>query len=147
MRETDSDKLAPAIDEKKLEIFPPGQDATKIIPNANMGCGLKITINIKVRRGRRINWEKAPAMAAFGFVRNWWKSLESIPRATPNMMKPKKKLSKNKLSGENAICIFSRDVEDSKVGCFYKERRNKKTASASRKRFWESITNQSKTTI
>jgi hypothetical protein len=72
----------------------------------------------------------------------------SMPRATPNMIKPKQKLSSTRLSSEKVIWMDSRDAEvvSNKEG-LCKESRNKKTASASWKRFRESITNQSKTTI
>jgi len=128
---TDRETLAPEMDEKKLEIFPPGQDATKIIPSAKAGWGLKARIKIKVSKGSKRNWEPTPAKTAFGFFFSWLKSAVFIPSATPNMIKPKHKLSSTRLSSENEMEIVLRDIVGSKVFDFYKERRKTKTASAS----------------
>jgi hypothetical protein len=59
------------------------------------------------------------------------KSAVFIPSATPNMIKPKHKLSSTRLSSENEMEIVLRDVVGSKVFDFYKERRKTKTASVS----------------
>ena len=48
----------------KLEMFPPGQAATRIIPKAMVGVmkRLKITIRTKVTAGRNINCEEKPRL-------------------------------------------------------------------------------------
>lgn len=51
VRLTANATFAFANEEIKLEIFPPGQAATKIIPNAMLGEGFKIKVKTKVKAG------------------------------------------------------------------------------------------------
>ncbi len=51
----------------KFETFPPGQAATKNIPNATEGGGFKILTNINVSEGRKKNWDIIPKPNDLGF--------------------------------------------------------------------------------
>lgn len=51
--------------EKKLDAFPPGQAATKIIPNAIPCGGDHIKINTMVKAGNKIYCENKPVAKAF----------------------------------------------------------------------------------
>ena len=52
---TDKAVLAFAIELMKLEMFPPGQEATKIIPRATVGVGLIKVTSKKVKNGNNRN--------------------------------------------------------------------------------------------
>lgn len=69
----------------KLEIFPPGQEATKIIPRAILGLGCKIRIRPKVKAGRIINCEVTPNREDLGLRHNLLKSDGLMSSATPNI--------------------------------------------------------------
>ena len=62
---TDSATLPLASNEKKLEAFPPGHGATRIIPSAIPGGGDKIKIRRTVKAGSKIYCEKIPVASAF----------------------------------------------------------------------------------
>lgn len=62
---TDKATLPLASCEKKLDAFPPGQAATKIIPNAIPCGGDHIKINTMVRAGNKIYCENKPVANAF----------------------------------------------------------------------------------
>ena len=51
--------------EKKLEAFPPGQAATRIIPSAIPSDGFRIRINTIVNAGSKMYCEKIPVNKAF----------------------------------------------------------------------------------
>ena len=55
VRLTDNAVFPLAIEAMKLEILPPGQAATNIIPKAKLGLSCTIKINRKVSAGRTIN--------------------------------------------------------------------------------------------
>ena len=69
----------------KLEMFPPGQAATIIIPNAILGCGLISITNKKVNNGNKINCDNMPIKINFGRCKRSLKSLMVIDKATPNI--------------------------------------------------------------
>lgn len=52
---TDKAELPFASDDRKFEMFPPGQDATSIIPSATDGVGLIIITNKNVMAGNTKN--------------------------------------------------------------------------------------------
>ncbi len=52
---------------KKFETFPPGQAATKNMPKAILGGGLRRVTNTHVRKGNTKNWETIPVTNPFGF--------------------------------------------------------------------------------
>jgi hypothetical protein len=62
---TDNATLPRASSEKKLEAFPPGQAATRIIPSAMPWGGDQIKINKMVRAGNTTYWENNPVANAF----------------------------------------------------------------------------------
>jgi hypothetical protein len=71
----------------KLDTFPPGQDATRIIPKAIIGemKSPHAIIRSKVRAGSRIIWHTIPVMIDFGFVKMSTNVEGLIPSATPNI--------------------------------------------------------------
>ena len=97
VRLTESATLPFAKEVIKLEILPPGQAATSIIPNAMLGVGSINTINIYVKNGRTINCENMPTNAGFGVLDSLLKSSTFSPSATPNIMMAKHKLRAHKL--------------------------------------------------
>src|SRR5690554_5064853 len=106
--ETESATFAPEIEDIKLEMFPPGQEATNIIPNANAGGGFKIQTRRNVKNGSNKNWEITPTEALLGRFTTSLKSLGFMPKAIPNMIKPKHILSKMRLSSENLTAMSGR---------------------------------------
>ena len=58
----------------KLDMFPPGQAATIIIPSAILALGSMIQINRKVSAGKMMNWDKIPSMEDFGSFKSLLKS-------------------------------------------------------------------------
>ena len=69
----------------KLEIFPPGQAATIIIPKAILGCGCMARINRKVSSGNKTNWDNIPTKTNFGCRSMCLKSSTVMESATPNI--------------------------------------------------------------
>ena len=86
-----------AIDDKKFEIFPPGQDATRIIPNARLGWGFTRRISKKGKKGNSINWDKIPINGDLELRNNNSKCSVFKSRATPNIMSPRIIFRNNKL--------------------------------------------------
>lgn len=70
VRVTESATFPPASNEKKLEAFPPGHAATKIIPSAMPGAGVIINIIRHVSAGNIIYCETKPVTKAFFEFRN-----------------------------------------------------------------------------
>ena len=89
VRDTESSVLPRESEVMKLEMFPPGQDATRIIPRAIIGDiqFLNVMVRRKVNAGRRIIWQIMPNNIDFGFVNTSTNVLGLIPRATPNITK------------------------------------------------------------
>ena len=86
VRLTDKAEFPFAICVIKLEIFPPGQAATKNIPKAILGLGLIAFTNKKVSAGNNMNCEKIPVKSIFGFLNKRLKSSVVMPSATPNII-------------------------------------------------------------
>lgn len=99
--ETESAILALETEEIKLETFPPGQAATRIIPKARAGWGLKSMTRSAVNAGNTMNCERVPIKTLLGFLLTCLKSRISIPKAMPNMIKPKQIFSNTRLLSEN----------------------------------------------
>jgi hypothetical protein len=70
----------------KLDTFPPGQAATKIIPRATLSVGFRKYTNTKVTAGKRINCDITPKIKALGFEIMALKLDISMPKAMPNIM-------------------------------------------------------------
>ena len=70
----------------KLEIFPPGQAATKIIPKATVAVRSKLITNKKVKTGKRINCVTNPVITDLGLLSTILKCEKLISRAMPNMI-------------------------------------------------------------
>ena len=87
--DTDSSVFPLDSDVMKLEMFPPGHDATRIIPNAIIGDiqFLNVIVRRNVSAGRRINWQIIPNMTDLGFLMMSMNVLGLMPKATPNMTK------------------------------------------------------------
>lgn len=100
VRLTDNAALAFAIELMKFEMFPPGHEATKIIPKATEGLGFNIKIKRKLRRGSNTNCETIPVTTDLGFLIMALNSSMRMSSATPNMIKAKAMLRKNKPEGE-----------------------------------------------
>jgi len=90
VRLTERATLALAKLEIKLEIFPPGHEATKSIPKATEGVinRPKASTARKVTAGSSRNWLDNPIMSNRGLLKMFLKFSQWIPRATPNMIKP-----------------------------------------------------------
>jgi len=75
----------------KLDILPPGQAATKIIPMATVGV-IKLLSDItkrKVINGNATTCEINPIIEDFGSLIRFVNSFGLIPKATPNIIKLK----------------------------------------------------------
>ena len=85
--EIDNSVLPFDSDEIKFEMFPPGHDATKIIPNAIIGVitGLKAKAMANVTAGRPTHCKKMPTITDLGFLKTSLNVCVLIPRATPNI--------------------------------------------------------------
>ena len=75
----------------KFEMLPPGQAATKIIPNATDGerIGRSAKQSKKVMHGNKKSCEHAPTTKLFGDLRTFLKSEKFICNAIPNITKAK----------------------------------------------------------
>ena len=82
---------------KKLDILPPGHDATNIIPSAIIGVirGFNITAIRNVIAGRANHCNKTPVMIDFGFLIISFNLWGLIPRATPNITNARMMFTKN----------------------------------------------------
>lgn len=85
--ETDSSELPLESDVMKLEMFPPGHDATRIIPRAIIGdIQFPIAmISSKVSAGRNTSWHTIPATIDLGFFMMSTNVEGLMPSATPNI--------------------------------------------------------------
>jgi hypothetical protein len=70
----------------KLEILPPGQAATSIIPKATVAVKLRDIISKKVSAGKRINWANTPVKKDLGRLSTSLKCERLMSRATPNII-------------------------------------------------------------
>ena len=118
---TDNATFPFASEEMKFEIFPPGHEATSIIPNAMVGVMrfLNTMIRMKVVSGRKKNWEKKPTIVALGFRATFLKCSGLISRATPNMIKARVRLSTNKLSWVKLRWMLSSTCRDSRIALYF----------------------------
>ena len=85
--ETDNSELPLQSEVMKLEMFPPGHAATRIIPSETIG--VRILLNVmqrtNVNAGRRISWQIIPMITDLGFLRMSINVFGLIPSATPNI--------------------------------------------------------------
>ena len=89
VRLTDSSILALERELMKLEMFPPGQEATRIMPSAMVQliqCP-KARASRKVSSGSRISWQQTPMIRDFGLLKTSANILGLMPSATPYMTK------------------------------------------------------------
>ena len=93
VRLTDRAVLALARCVMKLEMFPPGQAATSIMPNAILGEGSMIKTKTNVAAGSSRNCNSSPTSAALGAIKTFLKSSSLMSSAIPNMMMARHKLS------------------------------------------------------
>ena len=77
--------LAFPSEDMKLEMFPPGQAATRIIPRPIMGEIQPVSrmASRQVNAGSRISWHIAPRITDLGFLKTSMKIPGLIPSATP----------------------------------------------------------------
>ena len=110
VRLTDKATLPFEREEIKFEMFPPGHEATKIMPMAMVGVIrlLKANMMIKVTAGRKKNWETKPMTVAFGLRRIFRKCSSLISSATPNIIKASVRFKTNKPSAEKFSFSVSR---------------------------------------
>ena len=94
VRETDNSMLAFESEDRKLEMFPPGQEATRIIPKPIIGeIQLPIrTASRNVNAGSRTSWQVMPSRTDFGLLKTSANIRGFIPRATPNITKARTRL-------------------------------------------------------
>ena len=85
--DTESSELPLESDVMKFEMFPPGHDATRIMPRANIGeTSFPIAmISTSVRAGRSTSWHTIPVIMDLGFFTMSTNVLGLIPSATPNI--------------------------------------------------------------
>ena len=67
----------------RLEIFPPGQAATTIIPSAILGCGFKSIVIAHVTAGSTASCARRPESGATGLRKTSMKSSIRRSSATP----------------------------------------------------------------
>lgn len=82
----------------KLEMFPPGQAATKNMPKAMLAGGFIILTKKNVKAGNKMNCDKKPIIKGFGFTTRSLKSVSFTSSATPNIMMAKLRFSNQTLS-------------------------------------------------
>lgn len=87
VRDTESSELPRDNEVMKFEMFPPGHDATRIIPNAIIREMLspKAMIRTSVKAGRRTIWQTMPVIMDLGFLSMSTNVAGLIPSATPNI--------------------------------------------------------------
>ena len=85
----DSSTLAFASELMKLEILPPGQEATSIIPRATEGCGFSMRIRANVKSGRRSSCASNPSRSLFGVASTFLNLSNDRSKAIPNIMNAK----------------------------------------------------------
>ena len=85
--ETESSEFPLERDVMKFEMFPPGHDATRIMPNAIIGeiqCPNTI-VSSNVSAGRSTSWHTIPVIMDFGFFTISMNVAGLMPSATPNI--------------------------------------------------------------
>ena len=85
--ETESSVLPREKDVMKLDMFPPGQAATRIIPRAIIG-EIQLSIEMtrrNVRAGRKMTWQRIPTIMDLGLRAMSRNDAGLMPRATPNI--------------------------------------------------------------
>lgn len=89
VKETDSTVFPFESDVKKLEILPPGHEATNIIPRAIIGVmkGFNITARINVMAGRANHCSRIPVRIDLGLLTISFIVSGLMPKATPNITK------------------------------------------------------------
>ena len=70
----------------KLEVTPPGQQATKIKPIASSAGKLKLTASRNATQGSNNSWQLRPILSALGLINKAPKSFFLSPKPMPNMM-------------------------------------------------------------
>jgi hypothetical protein len=105
---TERARFPPAKEVIKLEIFPPGQAATRIIPRAILGMGFIRRTSKKVRKGNARNWQTTPISTGRGFLNKALKSDTLICSATPNIINARILLRIQSVSVEKSIRAASR---------------------------------------
>ena len=113
--ETESSTLPFDNDVIKLEILPPGHDATKIIPMATIGVinGLRTIAKRQVTAGRITHCNSTPRITDFGFLKTSLNVLTLMPRATPNITNAKIKLTNNISPAPRLMVRLSRVLSSS----------------------------------
>ena len=90
VRDTDNSTFALDSDDMKLEMLPPGQEATRIMPSPIIG---EIQLpsrqaRQKVKAGSRTSWQPIPSRTDLGFLKTSTKMPGRMPKATPNITRP-----------------------------------------------------------
>ena len=89
VRLTDNSMLPLARELMKLEILPPGQAATRIMPRPIMGeiQPVRRMASRQVKAGSRMSWHNIPSKTDLGFLNTSTKICGLMPRATPYITK------------------------------------------------------------
>ena len=85
--DTESSELPLESEVMKFDMFPPGHEATRIIPRANIG-EIRfpiVMISTSVRAGRSTSWHTMPVIMDLGFLTMSTNVLGLMPSATPNI--------------------------------------------------------------
>ena len=85
--ETERATFPPARWVSTCEMFPGGQQATRIIPRAIDGVTGRISVRTKVTAGSTISWARIAMMNVFGLRATTLKSSTVVSRAMPNMIR------------------------------------------------------------
>ena len=92
---TESSTLPFEREEMKLEMLPPGQDATSIMPRATIGViqWFRARQIRNVTAGSPTHCRRMPVMMDLGWRNTFLNVSVFIPRATPNIMKASRMLT------------------------------------------------------
>ena len=95
LSDTDNSMFAFESELMKLEMFPPGHEATRIIPMAMVQLMLLPNANASrhVNMGSRTSWQSIPTKMGLGFLNRFRNVLGLMPSATPYMTKARMMLT------------------------------------------------------
>jgi len=110
VKEIESSELALDSCDMKLDMFPPGQAATNIIPIATIGVirSFRMITSRNVSAGKSIIWQIAPSITDLGFLKISLNTEGLMPSATPYITNASTKLIKSIPALEKLILTGSR---------------------------------------
>ena len=94
----------------KFEMLPPGQQATRMMPSAMLGCGRSTIVSAQAVAGSSTNCASTPISTARGAAVTPLKSASFMSSATPNMTNARMTLSATSDAGLKFSRIASSSV-------------------------------------